>query len=270
MSTLSTKLKEARAAAQLTQDQLAKKAKNGLTANDISKAERDLYVPTDAQLKAIAKATGVTQKSLLDAKGPAKKPAASAAKKPAASTAAKKPAASTAKTAGTSMKVTATEKKLVEAYRKASAENKKLARENEELIQQLAKAQQRLRQARIDTTATDRHPGYTLTPAEVVKISRNKQHNYIILNRGYEDGIQEKSGIITPYGVVGIIDARTTTSPSAPAWAWKEAVASWSGTASTPTEPCSRRFPSSTITSRETPCIPAVTPCSFPRTFRWA
>ena len=127
MSTLSTKLKEARAAAQLTQDQLAKKAKNGLTANDISKAERDLYVPTDAQLKAIAKAPGVTQKALLDTKGPAKKPAASAAKKPAASTAAKTPAASTAKTAGTSMKVTATEKKLVEAYRKASAENKKLA-----------------------------------------------------------------------------------------------------------------------------------------------
>ena len=120
-------LKNLRERNHLTQDQLAKKAKNGLTANDISKAERDLYVPTDAQLKAIAKATGVTQKSLLDAKGPAKKPAASAAKKPASSTAAKKPAASTAKTAGTSMKVTATEKKLVEAYRKASAENKKLA-----------------------------------------------------------------------------------------------------------------------------------------------
>ena len=95
----------------------------------------------------------------------------------------------------------------VRHYFTLAAENKKLARENEELIQQLAKAQQRLRQARIDTTATDRHPGYTLTPAEVVKISRNKQHNYIILNRGYEDGIQEKSGIITPYGVVGIIDA---------------------------------------------------------------
>ena len=136
MSTLSTRLKEARAAASLTQEQLAKAAKNGLTANDISKAERALYVPTDAQLKAIAKATGVTQKSLLDAKSgtAAKKPAASsAAKKPAASSAAKKPAASTAakkpaaSSTGTSMKVTATEKKLVEAYRKASAENKKLA-----------------------------------------------------------------------------------------------------------------------------------------------
>ena len=135
MSTLSTRLKEARAAASLTQEQLAKAAKNGLTANDISKAERALYVPTDAQLKAIAKATGVTQKSLLDAKSgtAAKKPAASsAAKKPASSSAAKKPAASAARkpaasSSGTSMKVTATEKKLVEAYRKASAENKKLA-----------------------------------------------------------------------------------------------------------------------------------------------
>ena len=125
MSTLSTKLKEARAGSGLTQEQLAQKAKNGLTANDISKAERALLVPTDAQLKAIAKVTGVTQKSLLDAKD-GKKTASSAKK----TTAAKKPSAAktTAKTAaGTSMKVTATERKLVEAYRKASAENRKLA-----------------------------------------------------------------------------------------------------------------------------------------------
>ena len=127
MSTLSTRLKEARVAASLTQEQLAKAAKNGLTANDISKAERALYVPTDAQLKAIAKATGVTQKSLLDAKGGKK--TASAAKKPASTSAAKKPASSAKKTtsSGTSMKVSAAEKKLVEAYRKASAENRKLA-----------------------------------------------------------------------------------------------------------------------------------------------
>ena len=39
MSTLSTRLKEARAAASLTQEQLAKAAKNGLTANDISKQD---------------------------------------------------------------------------------------------------------------------------------------------------------------------------------------------------------------------------------------
>ncbi len=95
----------------------------------------------------------------------------------------------------------------VRHYFTLSAENKKLVEENNELQQQLAKAQHRLRQARIDTTRTDSHPGYTLTPAEVVKISRNKQHNYLIINRGFEDGVQEKSGIVTAKGVVGIIDA---------------------------------------------------------------
>jgi rod shape-determining protein MreC len=95
----------------------------------------------------------------------------------------------------------------VRHYFTLSAENKKLVEENNALQQQLAKAQHRLRQARIDTTKTDTHPGYTLTPAEVVKISRNKQHNYLIINRGFEDGIHEKSGIVTARGVVGIIDA---------------------------------------------------------------
>jgi len=95
----------------------------------------------------------------------------------------------------------------VRHYFTLSAENKRLVQENNELKQQLAKAQHRLRQVRLDTTRTDRFPGYTLTPAEVVKISRNKQHNYIIINRGYEDGVQEKSGIVTPHGVVGIVDA---------------------------------------------------------------
>lgn len=95
----------------------------------------------------------------------------------------------------------------VRNYFTLSSENKQLAQENAQLQRDLALARQRLRQARIDTTQTDRHPGYTLTPAEVVKISRNKQHNYLILNRGFEDGIQEKSGIVTSHGVVGIIDA---------------------------------------------------------------
>ena len=50
----------------LTQEQLAKKV-SGLSATDISKAERGEKELTKDQLKAIAKATGVTQKSLLEA-----------------------------------------------------------------------------------------------------------------------------------------------------------------------------------------------------------
>ena len=48
---------------------------------------------------------------------------------------------------------------------------------------------------------------FTFTPANIVKMSRNTQHNYIILDKGSEDGVREQSGIITPFGVVGIIDA---------------------------------------------------------------
>ena len=61
-----TLIKEARTEAGLTQEQLARKVK-GVSASDISRAERGELELTQAALKEIAKATGVTQKSLLDA-----------------------------------------------------------------------------------------------------------------------------------------------------------------------------------------------------------
>ena len=108
-------IKEARTNAKLTQEQLAKKI-SGLTASDISKAERGELELSQAQLKAIAKATGVTQASLLNAAKEGSKPAA---KKPAA----KKPAAKKED----ELKHTAAEKKLVELYRSADNNTKEAA-----------------------------------------------------------------------------------------------------------------------------------------------
>ena len=108
---LGTLIKEARTGAGLTQEQLARKI-SGLSATDISEAERGLKDLTQEQLKRIAKATGVTQTSLLEAaKGSTRKSTASS------SSSANK----------TSMKVTATEKRLVEYYRKATADDRKQA-----------------------------------------------------------------------------------------------------------------------------------------------
>ena len=99
-----TLIKEARTEAGLTQEQVARRIA-GLSANDISLAERHQKNLTQDQLKQIAKITGVTQASLLNAaKG-------STAKKPAG--------------AKSSMQVTATERRLVELYRKASTEERK-------------------------------------------------------------------------------------------------------------------------------------------------
>lgn len=139
-------IKEARTNAGLSQEALARKI-DGLTASDVGKAERGEKDLTQAILKEIAKATGVTQKSLLEApKG------ASAAKTTAAKTTTAKKTATTAKTTAakktataaaktttakkttTAAKktdaaetLTAAEKKLLELYRAADADTKKAA-----------------------------------------------------------------------------------------------------------------------------------------------
>lgn len=130
-------IREARTGADLTQEKLAKKVGGGLTASDVSRAERGEIDLSQATLRAIAKATGVTQSSLVDA---AKAESASSGKKTstgkttsAKTTAKKTTAKSTAKkaktpdSAGVSMRVTATEKRLVEAYRLADGDAKKAA-----------------------------------------------------------------------------------------------------------------------------------------------
>lgn len=156
-----TLIREARTAKKLSQEQLASGI-NGLSGSDIGKAERGEKDLSQAQLKAIAKVLGITQKSLLEApKGgsPATTTASktasasktSAASKTAAarkttssktttasrtsSTTAKKTGTAAAKktASGTSGKTTgvsslsAAEQKLIELYRAAASDDKKLA-----------------------------------------------------------------------------------------------------------------------------------------------
>ena len=72
-----TLIREARTAKKLSQEQLASGI-DGLSGSDIGKAERGEKDLSQAQLKAIAKALGITQKSLLEApKGGSPAPAAS-------------------------------------------------------------------------------------------------------------------------------------------------------------------------------------------------
>jgi len=122
-----TLIKEARAAADLTQEQLARKIA-GLSASEISLAERGQKDLTQAQLKQIAKITGVTQASLINAaKGTASSKTTAAKKTTTAKKSATTKKASASTGAKTSIKVTATEKKLVELYREADTETRKAA-----------------------------------------------------------------------------------------------------------------------------------------------
>ena len=155
-----TLIREARTAKKLSQEQLASGI-DGLSGSDIGKAERGEKDLSQTHLKAIAKALGITQKSLLEApkggssatttskttsasKTTASKTAAArktttAAKTTAASktasTTGKKTSSSAAKktASGTAAKTTsvsslsAAEQKLIELYRAAASDDKKLA-----------------------------------------------------------------------------------------------------------------------------------------------
>ena len=94
-------------------------------------------------------------------------------------------------------------------YFKLPRINEELAQENFELREELEAYRTAAHALHVDSLGVGRGriQGFDYTPAEVIKISRNKQHNYMILNKGFEDGIQEKSGIITRKGIVGIVDA---------------------------------------------------------------
>ena len=90
-----------------------------------------------------------------------------------------------------------------------------LERLNEELQAENARLQERLRDYerlegdREAQARAGRAPKstYRYIPATVVKMSRNRTRNYIILDKGSEDGIRPQSGIISDKGVVGIVEA---------------------------------------------------------------
>lgn len=96
----------------------------------------------------------------------------------------------------------------IRGYFSLDRQNEMLAAENFRLSREL----QRLRDKIVDTGIMESTGGITdnrfvYIPAKVVKLSRNSQQNYIILNKGTADGITPQSGIITGSGIVGIVDA---------------------------------------------------------------
>ena len=46
---------------------------------------------------------------------------------------------------------------------------------------------------------------YTFIPAKVIRNTIGSAHNYLLLDKGYNDGVKEDMGVITPVGAIGII-----------------------------------------------------------------
>lgn len=87
------------------------------------------------------------------------------------------------------------------------AQNEALAEENFALAEELRRYRETEDALDASVPAGSRSKGFSYLPARIVKMSRNNQHNYIVLDRGSADGVRPLSGIVTGRGVVGIVDA---------------------------------------------------------------
>ena len=94
-------------------------------------------------------------------------------------------------------------------YLSLNKENARLAEENAVLNQRLRYYMDRDadRYSSDLSKSLETSGDFIFSPATVIKMSRNRQHNYFIINRGSEDGIRPESGIVTNKGVIGVIDA---------------------------------------------------------------
>lgn len=90
-------------------------------------------------------------------------------------------------------------------YFNLKEENDRLANENFALSERIHELESL--HSEEEAAGVRREDRFEYTPATIVRMSRNSQHNYIIVNKGFEDGVKPASGIITGSGVVGIISA---------------------------------------------------------------
>lgn len=97
----------------------------------------------------------------------------------------------------------------VRNYFSLEKRNEALAEENFQLSTELHRYQQYFNEVseREKIAKFGSKDAFSYTPARIVQLTRNTQHNYFVIDKGSLDGIKINSGVITSNGIVGIIDA---------------------------------------------------------------
>lgn len=102
----------------------------------------------------------------------------------------------------------------IKAYSRLKSTNAELALQNKSLMEENMKLRQQIFGMRGDSLASSliskgvlANTSFSYDWAKVIKNSINTTHNYLIINKGSNHGITEDMGVVTPYGVVGIVRA---------------------------------------------------------------
>lgn len=96
------------------------------------------------------------------------------------------------------------------AYLNLQQVNKDLTERNVALEREAEQLRASLHQLTKDTTETERLmreklAGYTMVPATVVSNSNERENNYLVIDKGENDGIRPEMGVVGGGGVVGIV-----------------------------------------------------------------
>jgi len=99
----------------------------------------------------------------------------------------------------------------IKYYFSLNKANEELADENFRLSQLLRAYTLEQEMANLDSLTSSMNLSsvgqFSYIGGNIVKISRNKQRNYLILGQGSEEGVAPQSGIITSNGVIGIVES---------------------------------------------------------------
>lgn len=93
----------------------------------------------------------------------------------------------------------------VTSYFRLKAENEHLAAENASLRAQLASSYISYCDSIFTVNDTVYKQRYSYTDAQVIKNSYNKQKNYMMINKGYGQGVKMDMAVISPQGIVGVV-----------------------------------------------------------------
>ncbi len=92
-------------------------------------------------------------------------------------------------------------------YFSLKGQNDRLALENDSLQRIVRSYELAAKEADPASRPVMMDNGFNYIPATIIKSSANTQHNYIIIDKGSDDGVTRNAGVITSNGVIGIVDA---------------------------------------------------------------
>lgn len=92
----------------------------------------------------------------------------------------------------------------ITGYFKLKRDNEVLLEENRRLRTQLFNIEKELDTIFVDTNYVDRN--FKFIAADIYKNSYSGLDNYLLINKGSNDGVEQDFGVITSKGIVGIID----------------------------------------------------------------